>query len=78
VDVLKWLYQRKFGNIVTIALGDSPNDLPMLEKVDYPILMQNYKGEHDQRIAVSNLIRVEGIGPEGWGKTVMKFIQNRL
>ncbi len=78
VDILKGLYQRKFDDIVTIALGDSPNDLPMLERVDYPILVQNYKGEHDRRIAVPNLIRAEGIGPEGWGKAVLNFIQNRL
>lgn len=78
VDVLKGLYQRKFGDIVTIALGDSPVDFPMLEKVDYPMLVRNYKGEHDRRIALPNLIRAEGIGPEGWNKTVLKLIQEWL
>lgn len=78
VDILKKLYQKKFGDIVTIALGDSPNDLPMLERVDYPILVQNYKGEHDQRITISNLVRAEGIGPEGWNKSVLKLVKERV
>ncbi|UCC66572.1 MAG: HAD-IIB family hydrolase [Deltaproteobacteria bacterium] len=77
VDILKKLYQKKFGDIVTIAFGDSPNDLPMLERVDYPILVQNYKGEHDQRITIPNLIRAEGIGPEGWNRAMLKFMQDK-
>ncbi|MFX1476297.1 MAG: HAD hydrolase family protein, partial [Promethearchaeota archaeon] len=78
VDILKKVYRRKYGDIVTVALGDSPNDLGMLERVDYPILVQNYKGEHDQRITVPNLVRAEGIGPEGWNKSVLKLIKERL
>ena len=78
VDVLKELYRRKFGDIITIALGDSPLDLPMLEKADHPVLVQDDKGEHDRRIVLPNLIRVEGIGPEGWSKAVLEFIQERL
>jgi mannosyl-3-phosphoglycerate phosphatase len=75
VDALKLLYQRKYGNIITIALGDSPTDLPMLEKVDYPIVVRNYRGEHDRRIALPNLMRADGIGPEGWNKAVLEFIR---
>lgn len=75
VDVLLRLYQRKFGNIITVALGDSLNDLPMLERVDFPVLVRNHKGEHDPRIAVPNLIMTDGIGPEGWGKAVLELIQ---
>ncbi|MFB0505675.1 MAG: HAD-IIB family hydrolase [Thermodesulfobacteriota bacterium] len=75
VDVLKLLYQRKYGNIITIALGDSPADLPMLEKVDYPIVVRNYRGEHDPMIALPNLMRADGIGPEGWNKAVLEFIR---
>jgi mannosyl-3-phosphoglycerate phosphatase len=78
VEILKSLYQRKFGDIVTIGLGDSPVDFPMLEKVDYPILVQNDKGEHHRGITLPNLMRVEGIGPEGWNKAVLMLIQERL
>jgi mannosyl-3-phosphoglycerate phosphatase len=75
VEILMDLYRKKFGAIVTLALGESPNDLPMLEHVDYPILVRNHRGEHDSRIQLSNLIKADGIGPEGWGKAVINFIQ---
>lgn len=75
VEVLTRLYQRKLPEIVTIALGDSPADFPMLERVDYPIIVRNYRGEHDRRIALPNLIRADGIGPEGWNKAVLEFIR---
>lgn len=75
VDALKLLYQRKYGNIITIALGDSPADLPMLEKVDYPILVRNYRREHDPTVAVPNLIRADGVGPEGWNKAMLELIR---
>jgi mannosyl-3-phosphoglycerate phosphatase len=78
VNLLKDLYQKRFGDIVTIALGDSPVDFPMLEKVDYPVLVRNYKGEHDRRIVLPNLIREEGVGPQGWNRAVLTLIQKIL
>lgn len=75
VEILMDLYRKKFDMIVTLALGDSPNDLPMLERVDHPILVQNHRGEYDQRIALPNLIRADGIGPEGWCKAVINVIR---
>lgn len=75
IEVLKQLYQRKFTDVITIALGDSPIDFPMLEKADYPVLVRNYKGEHDRRISLSNLIKAEGIGPEGWNDAILKLIE---
>lgn len=77
VALLKQIYERKFGQVVTIALGDSPIDSPMLEQVDYPILVRNYQGEHDQTIALPNLIRAEGIGPGGWNEAVLQVIRTR-
>jgi len=76
VEMLKGLYQRKLGDITTIALGDSPVDFPMLEKVDYPILVRNYKGEHDRRISLPNLIKAEGIGPDGWNRALLSLIRD--
>jgi mannosyl-3-phosphoglycerate phosphatase len=77
LEILTKIYKRKSGKIITTALGDSLNDLPMLERVDYPILVQNHKGEYDQRILVPKLIKAKGIGPEGWREAVLRFIQAR-
>jgi mannosyl-3-phosphoglycerate phosphatase len=75
VEILTQLYRKKFGEITTLALGDSPNDFPMLERVDHPILVKNHRGEYDIRIALPNLIKADGIGPEGWGQAITNFIQ---
>jgi mannosyl-3-phosphoglycerate phosphatase len=75
VEILTQLYRKKFGEITTVALGDSPNDYPMLEHVDHPILVRNHRGEHDPRLTLPNLIKADGIGPEGWTQAVTHFIQ---
>lgn len=76
VSILIDLYKKKFGEIVTIAIGDSPNDIPMLEKVDCPILVQKPDGNYDSRVNVPNLIQAKGIGPEGWNNAVIKLFKN--
>ena len=74
VSVLKGLYRTKLDIIRTMALGDSPNDLSMFEKVDVPVLVQKPDGTYDNRITLHRLQRAEGIGPEGWNKAVMEFL----
>ena len=63
------LFHRKFGQIKTIAIGDSPNDLPMLSVVEIPVLVQQPGGTWEE-IDLPNLYRVKGIGPEGWAKAI--------
>ena len=75
VEVITQLYRKKFGEIITVALGDSPNDFRMLAHADYPILVRNHQGEHDPRLTLPNLIKADGIGPEGWAQAVINFIQ---
>jgi mannosyl-3-phosphoglycerate phosphatase len=77
VNILIELYKKKFGEIVTVAIGDSPNDLPMLEIVDYPIIVLKPDGSYDTRIDITNLIKADGIGPEGWNKAVLKLLSTR-
>lgn len=74
VSILIDLYKAKYGDIKTAAIGDSPNDIPMLERVDYPVIVQKSDGSYEPQIKVSGVIRAEGIGPEGWNKAVLKLI----
>ena len=37
--ILKQLYQREFEKILTLGIGDSPNDLPMFVSVDKPYII---------------------------------------
>jgi phosphoserine phosphatase len=35
---------------MTVALGDSPNDLPMLRSVDRPIIVEKHGGGYDRSL----------------------------
>lgn len=75
VSILEDLYRKAFGEMVTIGLGDSPNDIPMLEQVDYPVIVQKPSGEYDQRIQIPNLMKTEGAGPEGWNNAILSLVK---
>ncbi|RJQ22601.1 MAG: HAD-IIB family hydrolase [Nitrospiraceae bacterium] len=72
--VLIDLYKKELGEITTLAIGDSLNDVPMLEKVDCPVIVRKHDGEHDERISIANLVKEDGTGPEGWARAVLRFI----
>lgn len=59
---------------VTIALGDSPNDLDMLVAVDYPYQVKKPDNTW-QAIAVEGLIQVDGIGPVGWNMAIAQILE---
>ncbi|MBN2654665.1 MAG: HAD-IIB family hydrolase [Nitrospirae bacterium] len=75
VSILIDLYTRDFGDVFTAALGDSPNDLPMLQRVDYPVVVQKYDSSYDNAIQLPNVIKADGIGPEGWNKAVQDLLK---
>jgi mannosyl-3-phosphoglycerate phosphatase len=74
VKILKKLYAQKYGDIKTIGIGNSLNDLPMLKAVDIPVLVKNYDGRYERGIRLKNLYLADGIGPDGWTKAVKKLI----
>jgi mannosyl-3-phosphoglycerate phosphatase len=75
VKILSEIYRLQYGPIVTVGLGDSLNDLPMLAAVDRPILVQKPDGSHEDAIALSHLERAEGVGPVGWNRTVLRLLE---
>ncbi len=71
VKILSELYSRTEDCILrTVGLGDSLNDLPMLEAVEIPILVQKKDGSYDSRVDVPGLIRAGAPGPRGWAQAV--------
>lgn len=76
VEILKKLYARQNRKIITVALGDSPNDIKMLKKVNYPIVVQKHDGSYDKKI--KKLIKADGIGPKGWNRAVIKLLKALL
>jgi len=74
VTLLKSLYAKKLGHVESIGLGDSLNDLQMLQAVDRPVLVMQADGSHDARIAVANLLKTKLPGPSGWNETVLQLL----
>jgi mannosyl-3-phosphoglycerate phosphatase len=73
--VLIDLFRKEWGKVVTAGIGDSLNDLPMLEAVDRPFLVERPGGGHGDGLAVHGLVRLQGIGPSGWQTGVQQILQ---
>ncbi len=75
VRLLKGWYERAYGRLRSIGLGDSLNDLPLLAEVDHPVLVRNADGEHDRRIDLPGVIKAEGTGPAGWNSALLELLR---
>ncbi len=73
IKVLTELFDQEYGEVHTIGLGDSANDLPLLQAVDVGYLVQKpdrtWLTTSDERIQ-----KVEGVGPKGWVKVAQSLI----
>jgi mannosyl-3-phosphoglycerate phosphatase family protein len=65
VRVLDGLFRRQLGDIVTVGIGDSANDLPLLAAVDRAYLVQRPDGTWQDTAGLA-VTRVPGVGPAGW------------
>ena len=74
VQLIRDMYQNQSGPPRTVALGDSLNDLPMLEVVDYPVLVKKHDGSHDPAVKLDNLIITSSSGPSGWCEALLELL----
>lgn len=76
VSILMELYEKNFGKIKTVALGDNPNDVEMLKRVDCPVVVQKPGGAYDAIISanVARLMKAKGVGPRGWNSAVIGLL----
>jgi mannosyl-3-phosphoglycerate phosphatase len=79
VKILTALFEKEYGEgesgVKTIGVGDSRNDISMLNAVEQPALVKNKKGTWLD-LSLPNLYKARGEGPEGWVEVVEKFIIN--
>ena len=61
---------------ITLGLGDGPNDAPMLDKVDYAVVVQGYSKTPVKlnRNDNENFFHSALFGPEGWSEGLTHFI----
>ncbi|MTD25436.1 mannosyl-3-phosphoglycerate phosphatase-related protein [Erwinia sorbitola] len=76
---LRWLLQHSSlsdSATVTIGLGDGPNDAPMLDIVDYAVVIKGYSKNPVilQRQDKHNIYHTAHFGPEGWSEGLTYFI----
>lgn len=64
---------------MTIGLGDGPNDGPMLDKVEYAVIIKGYSKtpvtlQREGRDAGKTIFYSTHFGPEGWSEGLSHFI----
>ncbi|MFH1139022.1 MAG: HAD-IIB family hydrolase [Pseudomonadota bacterium] len=74
VKILSGLYRKNDPGLLTAAIGDAPNDFPMLAAVDRPFLVAGPDGSH-RRLDLPGLNRVPFSGPAGFNRAVLTFLE---
>ena len=76
---IQWLikcYQEREPETewVSMGLGDSHNDIRMLETVDYPVLVKNPATQQPDVSHIKNIHMTSLVGPAGWNQAVLDVI----
>jgi len=75
MEVLEGLYRMKGGDFETVALGDSPNDLPMLQRARWPIIIRRTRGISERAPRIDQLTITQEEGSRGWGKAILELLR---
>ena len=74
VSILMEAFRKRYGDVVSIGLGDSPNDFPFLQLVDIPVVL----GKPEKAEPVSFLSEkahpYNVLGPKGWNQAVLDIL----
>ena len=76
IELLTSAYRRKYGSIRSYGIGNSENDLAMLQAADVGIIVQKPDGTYDKVLTESlpGALRAQGVGPKGWSAAVRKIL----
>ncbi|HAI31521.1 MULTISPECIES: mannosyl-3-phosphoglycerate phosphatase [Thalassospira] len=70
-----WLEDASRQRFTTIALGDSPNDIPMLAEADYAVQIPSKHGKHTLPLLEHPNLRIAPQpGPAGWNEAVNEIL----
>ncbi|MDH4222643.1 MAG: HAD-IIB family hydrolase [candidate division Zixibacteria bacterium] len=78
VRILKKMYEKEWKKkAISIGLGDSFNDLPMLLAVDIPVLVKLHSGKYEERVLkkLKKPFLAKGIGSDGWNQAVLQLLE---
>jgi mannosyl-3-phosphoglycerate phosphatase len=78
-ESINWLF-KKYQEMepdtdwITIGLGDSYNDIEMLESVDYPVLITNPGTKQPELSDINTVYKTRLPGPQGWNEAVIEIL----
>ena len=67
MKILTKLFKKEYGEAMTIGIGDSANDIPMLKAVDKRAVVKNKKGGW---LDIADAYKAKAEGPKGWAEFV--------
>ncbi|MGE5305833.1 MAG: HAD-IIB family hydrolase [Alphaproteobacteria bacterium] len=70
------LYRQKNASLLSVGLGNSANDLPLLRETDIAVLVRNPDGHWDVEVIerLPNVERSNAIGAQGWCEAVDRIM----
>ncbi len=72
---MDWLRESSDEELITVALGDSPNDSSMLEAADIAVVIKSGKSEQIELQNPKHIIRTHRPGPAGWQDAIMEILE---
>lgn len=77
IDKLISWYEGFHSDIITIALGDSPNDFNMMKQVDLPVLVKSFRDFPELKKELPGLLTTKEPGPKGWNEAILKILDQQ-
>lgn len=79
-DALRWLtalYRDEYRdtNFLTVALGDSPNDIGMLRAADIAVVVNSADAKRMDISELPNVRRTTAFGPSGWQEAITEILE---
>lgn len=78
VTYVQRLFEAKYApnQILSIGLGDSPNDIPMLETVDIAIVIKSGRTS-EMQLKNTNTVFSQLEGPAGWNAEMLRLLEQK-
>lgn len=67
-------FRERYGEVVSIGLGDSPNDVPFLQLVDIPVVLGTESAMESAPLLPERTRWYDVPGPKGWNRAVCEIL----
>lgn len=74
-QIKRWYEKIRHAPAVAMALGDSYNDLEMLEQADVPVLVRSSRPFPEAKRRIPKLETTRDPGPKGWNTSVIALVK---